>query len=146
MYRPRRRRGERGFRHLQGVEGIWCDRRLIELLFYCTVGRAAYLCSCHPTGCTGHCLRTFHSILLFAYSNVLPTSLILAIYLFQCTENCLLHAGATKAPDFYTGDPLVITLSQKHWERRLSGDSIWLVEFYAPWYGLTSHCHCRDRY
>jgi len=43
-----------------------------------------------------------------------------------------MDSGSKKAPDFYTGDRIT-ALNEKYWERRLSGESIWLVEFYAPW-------------
>ena len=39
-----------------------------------------------------------------------------------------MESGSQAAPNFYTGDPLVISLTQAHWERRLTGDSIWLIE------------------
>jgi thiol-disulfide isomerase/thioredoxin len=35
--------------------------------------------------------------------------------------------------DLYAGDRLVTTLTEKLWERRLIGDSIWLIECYAAW-------------
>ena len=44
-----------------------------------------------------------------------------------------MDSGSEKAPDFYTGERTITLLTEKYWERRLSGDSIWLVEFYAPW-------------
>lgn len=31
------------------------------------------------------------------------------------------------------GERTITALNEKYWERRLSGESIWLVEFYAPW-------------
>eukprot|EP00931_Biecheleriopsis_adriatica_P106016 TRINITY_DN80533_c0_g1_i1.p1 TRINITY_DN80533_c0_g1~~TRINITY_DN80533_c0_g1_i1.p1 ORF type:complete len:885 (+),score=159.09 TRINITY_DN80533_c0_g1_i1:33-2687(+) len=41
--------------------------------------------------------------------------------------------------NFYFGDPLITTLTEELWERRLTGSSIWLIEFYAAW------CpHCRN--
>eukprot|EP00930_Biecheleria_cincta_P091064 TRINITY_DN8056_c0_g1_i1.p1 TRINITY_DN8056_c0_g1~~TRINITY_DN8056_c0_g1_i1.p1 ORF type:complete len:899 (-),score=157.83 TRINITY_DN8056_c0_g1_i1:432-3101(-) len=41
--------------------------------------------------------------------------------------------------NFYFGDPLIATLTEELWEKRLSGTSIWLIEFYAAW------CpHCRN--
>ena len=43
------------------------------------------------------------------------------------------NSGSKKAPDFYTGERTITLLNEKYWERRLSGESIWLVEFYAPW-------------
>ena len=41
--------------------------------------------------------------------------------------------GQKSDTDFYSGDPLISTLDEAMWERRVSGNSIWLVEFYAPW-------------
>mmetsp|Transcript_145438 Transcript_145438/g.466073 ORF Transcript_145438/g.466073 Transcript_145438/m.466073 type:complete len:797 (-) Transcript_145438:57-2447(-) len=35
--------------------------------------------------------------------------------------------------NFYFGDPLIATLTEELWEKRLSGTSIWLIEFYAAW-------------
>lgn len=35
--------------------------------------------------------------------------------------------------DFYFGDPLIATLTEDLWERRLSGQTVWLIEFYAAW-------------
>jgi thiol-disulfide isomerase/thioredoxin len=37
--------------------------------------------------------------------------------------------------DYWTcpGERTITALNEKYWERRLSGESIWLVEFYAPW-------------
>ena len=35
--------------------------------------------------------------------------------------------------DLYAGDKLITTLTDKVWEKRLVGDSIWLVECYAAW-------------
>lgn len=35
--------------------------------------------------------------------------------------------------DFYFGDPLIATLTEELWERRLAGRSIWLIKFYAAW-------------
>ena len=37
--------------------------------------------------------------------------------------------------NFYQGDPLITPLSEKLWARRMTGDAVWLVEFYAPWCG-----------
>ena len=44
-------------------------------------------------------------------------------------------AGARLArlADLYAGDKLITTLTDKVWEKRLVGDSIWLVECYAAW-------------
>ena len=35
--------------------------------------------------------------------------------------------------DLYSGDRLITTLTEKLWEKRLSGESIWLIECYAAW-------------
>ena len=35
--------------------------------------------------------------------------------------------------DMYKGAKLVTTITEKNWERRLGGDSIWLLEAYAAW-------------
>ncbi len=41
--------------------------------------------------------------------------------------------GAESAHDFYNGHKLISKLTEKLWPRRVVGDAIWLVEFYAPW-------------
>jgi hypothetical protein len=41
--------------------------------------------------------------------------------------------GSDSAHDFYKGNKLISKLTEKLWPRRVAGDSIWLVEFYAPW-------------
>lgn len=41
--------------------------------------------------------------------------------------------------DLYFGDPLIATLTEDLWERRLAGQSIWVIKFYTAW------CpHCRN--
>ena len=35
--------------------------------------------------------------------------------------------------DLYKGAKFVTTLSERQWERRLVGDTVWLVECYAAW-------------
>jgi thiol-disulfide isomerase/thioredoxin len=47
-------------------------------------------------------------------------------------------SGGAKGPgSFYTGASLVTNLSEDLWDRRVKGDQIWMVEFYAPW---CTHC------
>mmetsp|Transcript_15762 Transcript_15762/g.23152 ORF Transcript_15762/g.23152 Transcript_15762/m.23152 type:complete len:667 (+) Transcript_15762:33-2033(+) len=41
--------------------------------------------------------------------------------------------GENSAHDFYNGNKLISKLTEKLWPRRVVGDAIWLVEFYAPW-------------
>ena len=41
--------------------------------------------------------------------------------------------GSDSAHDFYKGNKLISPLTEKLWPRRVVGDAIWLVEFYAPW-------------
>ena len=43
------------------------------------------------------------------------------------------NSGKKDERDFYTGHRLITQLTEQLWDRRLVGDSIWLVEFYAPW-------------
>ena len=48
------------------------------------------------------------------------------------------NGGQTKGPqNFYTGASLVTNLSEELWDRRVKGDQIWMLEFYAPW---CTHC------
>ena len=35
--------------------------------------------------------------------------------------------------DLYAGDKLITTLTEKLWDKRMTGDAIWLVEGYAAW-------------
>lgn len=39
--------------------------------------------------------------------------------------------------DFFTGHPFIVNLNSATWNRRVTGSSVWLVDFYAPW---CSHC------
>ena len=41
--------------------------------------------------------------------------------------------GKTEPGDFYRGEPLISQLTAALWPKRVTGDAIWLVEFYAPW-------------
>lgn len=41
--------------------------------------------------------------------------------------------GEQSAHDFYNGNKLISKLTEKLWPRRVVGDAIWLIEFYAPW-------------
>jgi hypothetical protein len=43
------------------------------------------------------------------------------------------NSGKKDTRNFYTGHSLITQLTEQFWDRRLVGDSIWLVEFYAPW-------------
>jgi hypothetical protein len=43
------------------------------------------------------------------------------------------YGGGQKAKDFYQGDKLISRLSESLWPRRVTGKTIWLVEFYTPW-------------
>ena len=47
------------------------------------------------------------------------------------------NSGKKDNRNFYTGHRLITQLTVQLWDRRLVGDSVWLVEFYAPW---CSHC------
>ena len=51
------------------------------------------------------------------------------------------NSGKKDERDFYTGHRLITQLTEQLWDRRLVGDSIWLVEFYAPWY-VRCGCVC----
>uniref|UniRef100_A0A0G4HSR6 J domain-containing protein n=1 Tax=Chromera velia CCMP2878 TaxID=1169474 RepID=A0A0G4HSR6_9ALVE len=42
--------------------------------------------------------------------------------------------------EFYMGDPLISTLTEGIWERRMHGDGIWFIECYAAW---CPHCVSR---
>jgi thiol-disulfide isomerase/thioredoxin len=44
-----------------------------------------------------------------------------------------MYGDKTQSNDFYRGEPLVSKLTAALWPRRVTGDAIWLVEFYAPW-------------
>jgi len=39
--------------------------------------------------------------------------------------------------DFYIGDSMITRLTQSLWSSRVTGESVWLVNFYAPW---CTHC------
>eukprot|EP00960_Hanusia_phi_P047236 758314-Hanusia_phi.AAC.1 len=41
--------------------------------------------------------------------------------------------------DFYNGETLISKLTESLWPRRVIGDAIWLVEFYAPWCTACGH-------
>ena len=44
------------------------------------------------------------------------------------------YKTGTNERDFYTGHPLITTLTQKSWELKSKNtELVWLVEFYAPW-------------
>ena len=43
------------------------------------------------------------------------------------------QSGEKDERNFYTGHPFITQLTKRFWDRRLTGESIWLVEFYAPW-------------
>jgi len=48
------------------------------------------------------------------------------------------NGGQTKGPqNFYTGASLITNLSEELWDRRVKGNQIWMLEFYAPW---CTHC------
>eukprot|EP00912_Choanoflagellata_sp_UC4_P000423 UC4_evm2s261 len=45
------------------------------------------------------------------------------------------QSGQTMDQDYYQNNPYITRLTPKNWERRLTGNSIWIIEFYAPWCG-----------
>ena len=49
---------------------------------------------------------------------------------------CREQSGA-KAKGLYKNEPLITQLTQRLWDRRVRGNTIWLVEFYASW---CKHC------
>jgi len=49
------------------------------------------------------------------------------------------QSGEQMDEDFYKRNPYITRLTPTNWERRLTGNSVWIVEFYAPWCGA-----CKD--
>ncbi len=47
------------------------------------------------------------------------------------------QSGEKDTRDFYSNNQFITLLNEKLWDKRLVSDSIWLIEFYAPW---CSHC------
>lgn len=43
------------------------------------------------------------------------------------------QSGEKDTRNFYSSHPLITPLNERIWDRRLTGDSIWIIEFYAPW-------------
>jgi len=47
------------------------------------------------------------------------------------------QSNTKSSNDFYVGDSMITRLSSELWGQRMTGDTIWLVNFYAPW---CTHC------
>lgn len=43
------------------------------------------------------------------------------------------QSGQKGDSDFYTGHPLITMLTEKLWQRRVTENSVWIIEFYAAW-------------
>ena len=51
--------------------------------------------------------------------------------------------GKKNHDNFYSGHKYIQPLTESLWERRVgSGDTVWLVEFYAPWCGAAKISPC----
>lgn len=52
------------------------------------------------------------------------------------TEEAYMKYGKKNEGNFYRGFKLIMHLSEEQWLRRVgTGNSVWIVEFYAPWCG-----------
>jgi thiol-disulfide isomerase/thioredoxin len=49
------------------------------------------------------------------------------------TQEEWMQSGQKDMRGFYAGNPYITQLTEKLWDRRIVGDQVWLVEFYAPW-------------